>query len=133
MNRLWGLLLTIGLIWVGYRLTVLWEERQSRRPAQITGPGKLDPRSLSGLPPQWEASLEAAQKAGIHSFRQWLETYGPYVEDPRKAWIELDYCVLVARSNPKEARRVFEQVRRRVDTNSPVYPYVKALEPTYGQ
>ncbi|MEJ5238681.1 hypothetical protein [Limisphaera sp. VF-2] len=133
MNRLWGILLMIGLVWVGYRLTVVWEERQQRRAATAAKPAHVDPRSLSGLPPQWEDSLAAAQKAGINSFRQWLDIYGPYVQDPRKAWIELDYCVLVARSDPKEARRVFERVRQRVGTNSPVYPYLKALEPTYGQ
>ena len=46
--------------------------------------------------------------------RNWLKTYGQSVEDPRKAWIELDYCVAVAREDPAEARRVFAAVKERI-------------------
>ena len=31
----------------------------------------------------------------------------------RRAWIELDYCVLIARSNPAEARKIFAEVKER--------------------
>ncbi len=45
-------------------------------------------------------------------------------QDPRKAWIELDSCVAIAREDPSEARRVFAEVKKRT-------PRVKALEKTY--
>jgi hypothetical protein len=55
------------------------------------------------------------------------------IQDPRKAWIELDYCVVLARENPKEARRIFDQVKQRIRPDSPVYPRIKQLEPTFEQ
>jgi hypothetical protein len=54
------------------------------------------------------------------------------IQDPRKAWIELDYCTLLARENAKEARRIFADVQQRTPTNSPIYWRVKKLEPTFG-
>jgi len=53
------------------------------------------------------------------------------VEDPRKAWIELDFCVAVAREDPAEARRVFAAVKERIGPASPVWPRMKELEKTY--
>ena len=53
------------------------------------------------------------------------------VEDPRKAWIELDYCVAVAREDTSEAKRVFKEVKERTPTSSPVWPRIQQLEKTY--
>ena len=53
------------------------------------------------------------------------------VQDPRKAWIELDYCVLVSREDLSEARRVFAEVKKRTPPSSPVWPRVKDLEKVY--
>src|SRR5437667_5813413 len=57
------------------------------------------PAVLPGLPPNFEASLEAAQKEGAPGLKRWLDRYRSYVQDPRLASIELDYVVLVANSN----------------------------------
>jgi len=78
-----------------------------------------------------EPSLQAAKSQGAAGLRNWLKTYGPTVKDPRKAWIELDYCVMVARDDPAEARRVFRSVRERTGPTSPVWPRIKQLAPTY--
>jgi hypothetical protein len=91
------------------------------------------PEAMSGMPQQLESTLQAAQQAGLPTFRRWLDTYGPMIQDPRKAWIELDYCVMLARDNPKEARRIFTQVKQRIRPDSPVYARVKQLEPTFEQ
>jgi hypothetical protein len=86
---------------------------------------------LPGLPFHLEASLQAARKQGAAGLRSWLKTYGQSVEDPRKAWIELDFCVAVAREDPAEARRVFAAVKERLPPSSPVWPRLKQLEKTY--
>jgi hypothetical protein len=86
---------------------------------------------LPGLPYQLEASLQAARKQGAAGFRNWLKNNSRSVEDPRKAWIELDFCVAVFRENPAEAKRVFAAVKERIGPSSPVWPRMKQLEKTY--
>jgi hypothetical protein len=51
--------------------------------------------------------------------------------NPSKAWIELDYCTLIAREDPAEARRLFAAVKERTPASSPVWDRVKKLEKTY--
>ena len=63
--------------------------------------------------------------------RAWLKANAQSVEDPRRAWLELDFCVAVAREDPAEARRVFAQVKERIGPASPVWPRMKELEKTY--
>ncbi len=75
--------------------------------------------------------MKAAQQKSPAAFRKWLKTYDKALQDPRKAWIELDYCVAIAREDPSEARRVFAEVKKRTPPSSPVWPRVKALEKTY--
>ncbi|MCC6231438.1 MAG: hypothetical protein IT580_02280 [Verrucomicrobiales bacterium] len=88
--------------------------------------------SLPGLPPHLEASLQQAQQAGLEEFAKWLRTYGRQVQDPRLAWIELDYVVLLNLKDRKEAVARFEQVRARVGPGSPVAERVRKLEPAYA-
>ena len=83
------------------------------------------------MPGELEASLNLAQSRGAGGLHDWLGAYGSRLQDPRLAWIQLDYVVLVARSDPAEARLVFNAVRQRVKPESPVYDRVKQLEPTY--
>jgi len=91
----------------------------------------VDPRQLPGIPDHLEPTLDAAQKQGAVGLRNWLKAYDRMIQDPRRAWIELDYCVLVAREDPAEARRVFASVKKRTLASSPVFPRVKQLENTY--
>jgi hypothetical protein len=86
---------------------------------------------LPGVPYQLEASLQNARKQGTTGLRNWLKAHSQSVEDPRKAWIELDFCVAVAREDPAEARRVFAKVKERIGPASPVWPRMKELEKTY--
>jgi hypothetical protein len=86
---------------------------------------------LPGMSPTLDASLAAARKQGAAGLRNWLKTHNQSVEDPRKAWIELDYCMAVARENTSEAKRVFAAVKERTPPSSPVWPRIKQLEKTY--
>jgi len=53
------------------------------------------------------------------------------VQDPRKAWIQLDYVLLLTRQNPQEAKRVFNEVKDRTLPNSPVWPRIQSMEKSY--
>jgi hypothetical protein len=75
--------------------------------------------------------LEVARKRGAAGLHDFLAMYGNTISDPCRAWIELDYVVLVAQSNPGEARRQFAKVKSRAQPGSPVYDRVKQLEKTY--
>jgi len=87
--------------------------------------------SLAGMPSQLEDSFRVATAQGATGLGNLLKVYGPSVQDPRKAWIELDYCVLLARDNPAEARRIFGEVKQRTSPSSPIWPRIKELAKTY--
>jgi hypothetical protein len=87
--------------------------------------------SLPGMPYQYGDSLKAAQQQGADALGNWLKLYGPNVQDPRKAWIELDYVLLLPRQNPQEAKRVFNEVKDRTLPNSPVWPRIHDMEKSY--
>jgi len=86
---------------------------------------------LEGLPQSLASSLQAAESQGVTGLRNWLKTFGHAVQDPRKAWIELDYIVMLARENPAEARKLFAEVKQRTPPSSPVWPRIKQLQATF--
>jgi hypothetical protein len=90
-----------------------------------------NPMGLRGLPPEQESFLENAMGKDLKTFKKWLDYWGPKIEDPRRAWIELDYAVMASRDDLAEARRVFAAVKARLPKNSPVFPRMKSLEKAY--
>jgi hypothetical protein len=137
MTKFIAIGLTVIALWVAWVIFQQWENVQSEREAQAqaNAPAAVNPRSLPGIPDAMKGTLEDSlvkvQRQGAAGLREWLKAYGQYVEDPRRAWIELDYCVLVARDNPAEARKIFHDVKERTPPFSPVYPRIKQLEKTY--
>jgi hypothetical protein len=86
---------------------------------------------LSGMPYELQSSLAAAQQAGPKAFANWLAMYGRSVQDPRLAWIQLDYCLAISRENPAEAKKIFAAVKDRTPSSSPVYPRIQELAKSY--
>jgi hypothetical protein len=133
MTKLIAALLIVGAIYGGWKLFLYWEEvknteeTQQRQKAADMAVGD----TLPGMPYQLETSLQNARRQGAAGLRNWLKLHGQSVEDPRKAWIELDFCVAVAREDPAEARRVFAGVKERLGPSSPVWPRMKQLEQAY--
>jgi hypothetical protein len=133
MTKLIAALIIVAALYGGWELFLYWErvkgaeETKQKQEAAASVMGD----QLPGLSYKLEASLQAAQKQGAAGLRKWLKTYGQSVEDPRKAWIELDFCVAVARDDPAEAKRVFAAVKERIGSASPVWPRMKQLEKTY--
>ena len=133
MTKLIATLIIVLLLYGGWELFQYWEKvsreeetRQKQAAAEV-----VVGDALPGVPNQLESSLQTARKKGAAGLKNWLKTYGQSIEDPRKAWIELDYCVAVARQDPAEARRVFAEVKDRLSPASPVWPRMKQLEKTY--
>ncbi len=137
MRQFIGLLLILAALWGCKHLYNYWEQVKARKEAEDRGGGPkpaevaVAPTALPGLPPNLEASLQAAQKQGPAGLKSWLKLYRPYLKDPRLASIELDYLVLISSTNPQEARQIFASVKQRTPADSPVYPRIKQLERTY--
>ena len=129
MTKLIAAFILIAVCYCGYRLFIYLEENdtQQKQAATLATQGE----SLPGLPSQLNQSLHAAQQQGAAALRHWLKIYGSMVQDPRKAWIELDLCVALARDDPAAARRIFKSVKNRTPPSSPVWPRLKQLEKSY--
>jgi len=133
MTKIIAALIIIVVVWGGWELFLYWDKvknedetkQKQEAAAMVVGD------QLPGLAYQLEGSLQAARKQGAAGLKSWLKTHNQSVEDPRKAWIELDYCVAVAREDTAEARRVFAAVKERTPQSSPVWPRIKKLEETY--
>lgn len=131
-TKLIAVAVIVAFLFGGWHLFLYWEKVKNEEAVQRKEEARqFSPENLAGLPYGLESSLQAAQRNGASGLRNWLKTYGNVVQDPRKAWIELDYVVLVAREDPNEARKVFAGVRDRLNSNSPVWNRMKQLEKTY--
>ncbi|HEX3799511.1 MAG TPA: hypothetical protein VH413_12500 [Verrucomicrobiae bacterium] len=133
MSKLIGALIIALVIWGGYQLFEVWDtyDKDQDVKAKEAAVGPVNGDQLPGMPDNLRSTYDIAQKNGAVGIRKWLKAYGPKIEDPRLAWIELDYVVLVSHDDPVEAKKVFEDVKARIQPSSPVYPRVKQLEKTY--
>lgn len=132
MTKLISAFIIIVVIFCGWQLFQYWdkvenEERTRKKEAAAV----LNPIYLPGLPSALDQSYQNVLQQGNAAMRNWLKTYGPALQDPRKAWIELDFCVAITREDPAEARRLFKAVKDRTPPNSPIQPRLKQLEKSY--
>src|ERR1017187_9806307 len=133
MTKVIAVLLIVVAIYGGWELFLYWDKvknEEETKQKQDTAAMVVGDQ-LPGLPYQLEQSLQTARTKGAAGLKNWLKTHSQSVEDPRKAWIELDYCVAIARQDPAEAKRVFTQVKERISPSSPVWPRMKQLEKAY--
>jgi hypothetical protein len=133
MTKIMGILVIVLVIWGGYELFCLWDKYDTEKDIkeEEKAHNHISGQSLGGMPYQLEQSYTAAEKNGATGIKNWLKAYGAKIEDPRKAWIELDYVVAVSSQDPVEAKKVFAEVKDRINTNSPIYPRIKDLSKTY--
>ncbi len=106
----------MAVLYGGWEFFLYWErvKNEAETKQKQEAAAMVIGDQLPGLPYQLEASLQNARKQGAAGLRNWLKNNSRSVEDPRKAWIELDYCVAVAREDPAEAKRVFASVKERI-------------------
>jgi hypothetical protein len=133
MTKIIAAVIIAAVLYGGWELFFYWErvkneeEDQKKHSVAVA----VQPESLPGLPPELDNTLRAAQNQGVEGLKGFLKVYGNRLQDPRKAWIELDYCQMVARENTAEAKRVFAEIKQRTPHNSPVWPRIQQLEKTY--
>jgi len=138
MTKLITAVIILLFLWGGWELFFYWEkvkneqetQKKQAAAAQVLG------ENLPGIPfqssQQMEQSLKAAQNQGASAMRNWLKLYGNVVQDPRKAWIQLDYCLLLSREDPAAAKRLFAEVKARTPETSPVWPRIKEMSKSYN-
>ncbi len=130
MRQFLTLLLLLAAFLVGKQIFSYWKQVESGEASKPVST-QVDPKSLPGMPPELEQTLYNVTQLGPQSLGKWLDYYRPRLSDPRLAWIELDYVLMISRENPEEARRIFQDVKGRTPKTSPVYSRIKQLEKTY--
>ncbi len=117
MKALITILIVGGAIWGLAQLVHFYQKSTAnsidhQRTATTAAPANPDDE-LPPLPPALEASLKQALAGGAGTMKDWLETNGSFLRDPRKAAIQLDYAQILARSDPAGARRLYQEVKAR--------------------
>jgi hypothetical protein len=131
MKFLITVVIAVGLSLGVWQVYQFWLKDHQQPPAAAPPERVINGEQLEGLPSKLQPMLEAAQQRGAVGLREFLSAHGKEVADPRLAWIQLDYVLVVAGSDPAEARKVFGQVKARLSPESPVYPRMQQLEKTY--
>jgi len=132
MTKLIAALMVLAVLYGGWELFFYWEKVKNEQETQKKQASTvIDPDGLAGLPQPLEPALKAAEAQGAPALRSFLKNYGRSIQDPRKAWIELDFCLLIAREDPAEAKRIFAQVKDRTPETSPIWPRIKKLEKAF--
>ena len=133
MKSILTAVIVFGLCLGAWQIYQFLEKNEAtRQAAAAPGAGTVsNGDQLSGLPSKLVPALEAARQRGAAGLRDFLAAHGKEVADPRLAWIEVDYVVVVAPGDPAAARKVFAQVKARLTPNSPVYSRMQQLEKTY--
>jgi hypothetical protein len=135
MKLLISILILLAVALGGYKLWEHWDQVKERRilEQKAARGAEINPETLPGLPYQLSSKLAEAQKGGPTTFKNFIDACKRYpdVKDPRLAWMELDYVVMISGTDPLEAKKIFFEVKKRTPTDSPIYPRIKALEQTY--
>ncbi len=133
MTKLIAVVIIAVVLYGGWQLFFYWERVKNEEETQKkqTAAAAVMGDSLPGVPPQLDQALRTAQSKGPETLKAWLKAYNSSIQDPRKAWVELDYCQMISRDDPAEARRIFADVKARTPQTSPVWPRIQQLEKTY--
>lgn len=135
MKLLISILIILGVTVGGYKLWEHWNEVKEQGIAErkAAAGADINPEQLPGLPYQLANKLREAQQAGPDTFKRFIDGCKnfPDVKDPRLAWMELDYMVMISSTDPVEAKKIFFDVKKRTPADSPIYPRIKSLEKSY--
>jgi hypothetical protein len=135
MKALIGILIVLVVGIGGYKLFEHWEAVKERRvlDEKAARGADINPENLPGLPWQLSQKLRDAQQAGPASVKNFIDYCKRVseVKDPRLAWIELDYVVMITSTDPVEAKKIFHAVKQRTPEDSPIQPRLKAMAKNY--
>lgn len=135
MKVLIGVLIALVIAIGGYKLFQHWEAVNERRGLEekVARGADINPDQLPGLPWQLVPKLADAKQAGPASVKNFIDYCKrvPDVKDPRLAWIELDYVIMITSTDPVEAKKIFQAVKQRTPEDSPIQPRLKAMAKNY--
>src|SRR5437016_1185371 len=133
MKPLIAIVVVVAAIFGGWKLLEYWDDVQrDREEKEKAATTQLDGRTLPGVPYQLEEPLQQAYKKGAAGLKDWLERAkrSPQITDPRLAFVELDYVVLIHSKDPVEAKRIFAEVKQRTPPDSKINKRIKLMEKT---
>src|SRR5436190_20490463 len=110
MKALIVLVILIGAYLLVKGITGEYQAKQKKEQAAEKG---IPADGLTGMSADFEPSLATAESQGAAALKTWLTRYSSYIQDPKLAAIQLDYVVMVGRTDPAEAKRVFQAVKAR--------------------
>jgi len=127
-----GLIIVVGLSLGVYQFYQYYGQFQDK-PTETAAPARVEVsgEQLPGLPSSLQGPLETAEEHGAAALKTFLTVHGHEIQDPRRAWIELDYVVLAGATDLADARLIFGKVKARLTPVSPVYARMKELQKTY--
>lgn len=135
MKVLIGVLIALIVGIGGYKLFEHWEAVKERRVLEEKAArgAEINPDNLPGLPWQLVQKLRDAQQAGPASVKNFIEYCKrvPDAKDPRLAWVELDYAVSITSTDPVEAKKIYQAVKKRTPEDSPIQPRLKMMAKNY--
>ena len=134
MTKVIIIIAVVAIVGLGaWQLFDYWQkvDAEKENAQKQAASSQVNPDALPGLPMGWDTALRNAEQGGPTTLGNWLKTYGASVQDPRKAWVQLDYVLMITRDNPQEAKRIFNEVKDRTPPSSPVWPRVHDLEKSY--
>lgn len=117
MKALMAILLIAAAIWGMSQIVHVYQKSQANaidRPRPTSAVAQANPDDdLPPLLPALEASLKQAMAGGASTMKEWMDVNSPYLRDPRKAAIQLDYARILAGSDPAGAKRLYLEVKAR--------------------
>jgi hypothetical protein len=125
------------VLWGGYTVWQKYEtyntnKDQEQKQSDLAA---IDPNSLPGMPQDlmeiYKKAAAGSDKGDPRPLGNFLKQYHDRVDDPRRAWIEMDYMLLISKSDVQEAKRIFADVKGRTSEDSPIRSRIKQLEKTY--
>ena len=133
MKGLIAVLIVVGVIFGGWKLWDYWDtvSQQKEAAEKVV---EVSEAQMGQMTMELEKSLEEARKKGPSAMRDWLKRFekSPKIPEDRLAWIKLDYVLIVSQTDPKEAKRVFAEVKEKTPSTSKAYPRIQKLEKTYN-
>jgi hypothetical protein len=129
------ILVVLVLVMGTFKLLDYWDKvsQEKENAVKVQDGSDIKEYELGGLPYQLEQTYQQAKAKGASGMKDFLKKYGeaPKFQDPRKAWIQLDYVVMIAGSEPTEAKKIFLDVKSRIRTNAPIYRRIRAMSKTF--
>ncbi len=110
MTKLIGILIIVLVVWGGYGLFQYWDKYDTDKDLKEkeAAANHIVPEQLQGMPEGLQPTYEMAQKNGATRHSQLAEgLWRARYQDPRRAWIELDYVVAISHRRPGRSEKSF--------------------------